>query len=160
MEAISDNSRAPKEQRIQNMDETNIVLEMALEMFLTEQTEHFRHALPVIYIDGKRYLILQTEFWNMERPLVGWLAQSELPADAKDDAAKDSDTILLGDDGTFMVRPETDKDEQQLMVNFQYFMQKRHFLEVNEGEARIRFFDENEYNQILSKFREYKAAKK
>lgn len=160
LEAISDNNRAPQDQRIQNMDEANIVLEMILEMLLAEQTEHFQYALPYTYIDGKRYFFLQTESWNMEHPLVGWLAQGMLSSDEKDNESEDDDIILFSDDGTFMVLPKEDKDKWELTFNFHYYTYNRNLLEVNENDARIKFFNEDEYNQILSKFREYKVAKK
>lgn len=159
LEAIYDNERAPQDKRIKNMDQANITLEAALEMLLAEQTQRFRYALPMLYIDGKKYFIVQTSKWNIERPIVGWMAQGLMPSEAKDDAAKDDDSILIGDDGQFLVLTEADKDKRQMLFNFNYSRLNRHYLQFNDGEARIMFFSPDVYNQILTKYREFKNNK-
>ena len=159
LEAIYDNERAPQDKRIKNMDQANITLEAALEMLLAEQTQRFRYALPMLYIDGKKYFIVQTSKWNIERPIVGWMAQGLMPSEAKDDAAKDDDSILIGDDGQFLVLTEADKDKRQMLFNFNYSRLNRHYLQFNDGEARIMFFSPDVYNQILTKYREFKSNK-
>ena len=159
LEAIYDNERAPQDKRIKNMDQANITLEAALEMLLAEQTQRFRYALPMLYIDGKKYYIVQTSTWNIERPIVGWMAQGLMPAETKDDTAKKDDSILIGDDGQFLVLTEADKDERQLLFNFNYSRQNRHYLQFNDGEARLLFFNPDVYNQILTKYREFKSNK-
>ena len=159
LEAIYDNERAPQDKRIKNMDQANITLEAALEMLLAEQTQRFRYALPMLYIDGKKYFIVQTSKWNIERPIVGWMAQGLMPSEAKDDAEKSDDSILIGDDGQFLVLTEADKDKRQMLFNFNYSRLNRHYLQFNDGEARIMFFSPDVYNQILTKYREFKSNK-
>lgn len=159
MEAMFDNERAPQGKRIENMEEANISLEMALEMLMSEQTERFRYALPAIYIDSKRYYILQTAIWNMESPVVGWMVQGMIASGAKENE-KDDDTILIDDDGQFRILTDADNDKRQLLFKFNYSMQNRNMLEFNEGEARMLFLNQEYYNNILGKFREFKASKK
>ena len=164
MEAIYDNERAPQDKRIQNMGEATIALELALEMLISDQVQRYRYALPMIYIDGKKYYILETGFWNMERPIVGWIAKEMMASDAKDDAAKDDvvkddDTILLGEDGEFKVLPEADEDERKLMFNFHYNKLERNILTFNDGDARILSLDQDTYNDILAKYRDFKSKK-
>ena len=160
VEAMTDNARAPQENRIQNMDEAEIALEMALELFIAEKSQHFRHALPTIVVDGKRYIIMQTSSWNMERPLVGWVAQDLMSSDEKDNETTKDDTILYGEDGTFKVLTDADDDKLKLQFNFGYYRNNRNLLQSNDGEARLLFPNDEAYNQLIAKYREYKAASK
>ena len=159
-EAMLDNSLAPKNKRIDNMDEANIVLEMALEVLIAEQTKIFRYALPMFFIDDKRYYIVQTSDWNMERPLVGWKVQSMLRTDEENKAFKGDETIICDNSGQFTVLSEEEKEKRQLKFNFRHFIMHPRHLEYNEGDARIWFLNPDVYNNLLAKFREYKAANK
>ncbi len=156
MEAFADNERAPQDKRIRNMEHANISVEVALEMLIAEQTQRFRYALPMVYIDGKKYYIVQTGTWNMESPIVGWMAPGMMTTEADDDTT--DDTILCSDDGQFTVLTEADEDKRQLLFNFKYTRNNRQYLQFNDGEARIWFFNPDVYNHILTKFREFKAA--
>ena len=160
VEAMTDNARAPQGQRIQNMGEAEIALEMALEMFMAEMSKHFRHALPTVVVDGKRYIIMQTSSWNMERPLVGWVAQDLMSSDEKDNETTKDDTILYGEDGTFKVLTDEDDGQLKLLFNFGYYKKNRNLLQFNDGEARLLFPNDEAYNQLIAKFREFKAASK
>lgn len=158
MEAFADNGRAPQDKRILNMEHANISVEMALEMLIGELRQHFREALPMLFIDGKKYYIVQTGRWNMESPLVGWMAQGMTTQEDDDDTTETYDTVLCGEDGQFIVLTEDDKDKRKLQFNFKYTRNNRQYLQFNDGEARIWFFNPDVYNHILTKFREYKAA--
>ena len=160
LEAMFDNDRAPQDKRIQNMEEANISLEFALEMLMSEQAQRFRYALPTIFIDGKKNFLVQTGSWNMERPLVGWMAQDMIMSDANDNTEKEDDTILFDEDGKFVVLTEADEDKRQLLFNFYYSKQNRNMLKVNDGDSRVLFLNPEFYNNILEKFREFKAANK
>ena len=159
-EAMDDNARAPQDKRIQNMDEANIAVEMALELLIADQSKQFQHALPTIVVDGKRYFILQTDFWNMERPIVGWIAQSLMSSDAKDKETKEDDTILYSEDGTFKVLTEADEDQRKPQFNARYFKNNRNQLELDDGDARMQLLSDEAYNQVLAKYREFRAANK
>ena len=152
LEAIHDNAKAPQDKRIQNMEEAAIILEMALEMAIAEQTRDFRHALPVITIDGNPYIIVQTGSWNIERPVVGWMSLSGL----EQGSADENETILFGQDGRLTVLSEEDQDKRQLMFNCEYSVNNPLMLELNEGDARLCNFTPDVYNQILEAFREFK----
>ena len=156
-EAFFDNSIAPQDKRIENMDEANIVQEMALEILIAEQTQRFRYALPMIFMDGKRYFIVQTKDWNMERPLVGWLVPSLLHSEAE--GVNDA-TIICDDNLQFTVMSEEDKDKRQLTFNFTHEINNPRKLETNEGDARIWFLSPESYENLLAKFRAFKAEKK
>lgn len=159
-EAIFDNSLAPRNKRIENMEEANIVLESALELLIADQTKRFRYALPMIFIDGKRHVVVQTADWNMERPLVGWKVQSLLHSDEEREAFKGDDTIICDDKLQFTVLPDEEKEKCQMTFNFrQKILNPRH-LETDEGDARIWFLTPAAYNNLLAKYREYRTANK
>lgn len=158
-EAMFDNSLAPKNKRIENMEEANIVLESALELLIADQTKRFRYALPMIFIDGKKYVIVQTADWNMERPLVGWRVQSLLRTDEEREAFKGDDTIICDDNLQFTVLPDEEKEKRQMTFNFRHKILNPRKLEADEGDARIWFLTPAAYNNLLAKYREYKKNK-
>lgn len=158
-EAFNDNARAPEDKRIENIDEAKIGLEIGLEMLLTEQAENFRYALPTLYIDGKKNYIVQASYWNMENPLVGWLVPRTKYSDGEQETEEDDDddSIIFGvEDGQFTILPEEKRD---LTCHFGYTRSDQHKLDVNEGEPRIQYFSPEDYNDLLTKFREFKANK-
>lgn len=125
-----------------------------------EQTKRFRYALPMITLSGKKYVIVQTADWNMEHPLVGWQLQNYMRTDEERNTFKDDETIICDDNIQFMVLPEEEKERRQMTFNFRYKILNPHKLEVNEGDARIWFLTPAAYNNILAKYREYKATNK
>ena len=157
LEAFYYNSIAPKDKRIENMDEANILLEMALEMLVADYTIMFRHALPMIEYNGKKCLVVQSSDWNMERPLVGWLVPNFMRTEEENDEFDGDETILCDDDYQFFVVSEEDKEKRTLVFNFKHYIRNPRKLESNEGEARIWFLNQETYNQVLTKFREFKA---
>ena len=160
LEAMFDNSLAPKDKRINNMEEANILQEMALEMLIAEQTKRYRYALPMIFIDGKKYVVVQTPDWNMERPLVGWKLQSLLRTDEERDAFKGDNIIICDDALQFTVLPDEEKEKRQMTFNFRHKILSPRMLESDESDARIWFLNPAAYNNVLAKYREYKAANK
>lgn len=158
-EAMVDNSLAPKNKRIDNMDEANILLEMALEVLIAEQTKYFRYALPMIFIDGKRYFVVQTSDWNMERPLVGWKLQSLMRTKEENETFKGDETIICDDDFQFTVLSEEEKEKREMTFHFGHKILNPRKLETNEGDARIWFLNPAAYDNLLAKFRDYKKNK-
>ena len=158
-EAFIDNSYAPKDKRIDNMDEANIVLETALEHLIADHTRRFRYAIPMFFRDGKRYFLVQTADWNMERPLVGWQVQNFIRTEEERKSFKGDETILCDDDFQFKVIPHEEKGKNQLKFNFRHKVENPRHLETDEGDARIWFFTPAAYDNLLAKFREYKKNK-
>ena len=153
------NSIAPQDKRIENMDDANIAMEMALELLISTYTRIYRYALPLIEYEGKKYLVVQGTDWSMEQPLVGWLVPSTLRTEEEDDAFEGNDLILCDDNLQFLVVPEENKEKCTLVVNFRHYLRNPRKLESNEGDARLWFLDEDTYNQVLTKFREFKASR-
>ena len=159
-EAMFDNSFAPEDKRIENMEEANIVLELALEMLIADHTKRFRYALPMLTIDGKRYVIVQTADWNMERPLVGWMLPNLLRSEEEKANFKGDETIICDDNIQFMVLPDEEKEKRQMNFNFKHFIANPRRLVGNEGDARIWFLAPDAYNNLLAKYREYVKSRK
>lgn len=158
-EAMFDNSLAPKDKCIENMAEANILLETALEMLIADQTKRFRYALPMVTIDGKKYVIVQTADWNMERPLVGWKVQSLLRNEEEEENFEGDDIIVCDDNMQFTIIPEADEEKREMKFNFKHFIRNPRQLVSDEGDARIWFFSPDDYNNLLAKYREFKAMK-
>ena len=158
-EAMFDNSLAPKDKRIDNMDEANIFLEMALEMLISQQTEYFRYALPMITMDGKKYLIVQTAEWNMERPLVGWQQQNFKRTKEEREASEGDDVLIYDESQQFTVLPKEENAKREMSFNFYHQVMNPRHLETNEGDTRLWFLSPAKYNNILTKYREYKQNK-
>lgn len=157
MEAFYYNSIAPKDKCIENMDEANILMETAFEMLVAYYTVFYRHALPMIEYNGKKCIVVQTADWNMERPLVGWLAPSFLRTEEENEDFDGDDTILCDDSSQFFVLPEEDEDKRKMTFNFKHVIGNPRKLKTNEDDARLWFFKPEIYNDILAKFREFKA---
>ena len=160
MEAMTDNSLAPKNKRVENMDEANIALEMAFEMVLARMNEQFRYALPMIFIEGEKHFVVQTKDWNMERPLVGWLTAELMRTKEENDAFQGDETIISDNSGNLRIMPKEEKDKHQLTFQFKSIIRNPRRLEYNEGDSRIWFLNPDAYNALLNKYREFKAANK
>jgi hypothetical protein len=156
LDAFNDNENAPQDKRIEKMEEANILQELALEMVIAEQTKRFRYALPLIFKDGERYYIVQTKYWNMERPLVGWQAQKELATDEESENATD-DLILCDDHFNFIAVPKEEKDKYSFQCYFGHKVWNPRKLETNEGDSRLFFLTPDTYKKVLEGFRAFKA---
>ena len=159
-EAFYDNSLAPEDQRIENMDEANILQELALEFLIADHTKRFRYALPSIPSEGKKLVIVQNDDWNMESPLVGWMVPGLTESDAKEETSKGNDVLLCDENFKITVLPQSEKGKLNLNFNFRQKINFPRQLESNEGDARLWFMTPEGYDKILTAYREFKKEKK
>jgi len=159
-DAFVDNSLAPQNKRIKNMDMAFVAQSMALEMLIAEYTRRLKHAVPKIVHEGKSYLVVQTKDWNMERPLVGWMVPSILRTDAENASFKGDDLILCDENFQFIVVPEEEKKKYSMDYNFIYEIRNPLQLQMKEGSSSIWFLNDQYYNDILNKYREFKSKNK
>ena len=69
--------------------------------------------------------------------------------------------ILADDKFQFKVLGEQEKKNLNFTYNFKHFLNNPRQLETNPGEARIVFFNNPaQYNDLVAKFREFKAKNK
>ena len=159
-EAFYDNAFTPENERIENMDEANILQELALEFLIEDYTKRFRYALPMITYEGKKQLLVQTDDWNMERPLVGWMASRLLDTDEESEKTKGDDIILCDDSLKFTVIPYEERKKFEFVFNFRQKFKTPRKLDFNENEARIWFLNPDYYKNLLTAYREFKKEKK
>ena len=160
LEAFVNNDLSPENKRIENIDEANILLEVATEMFIAAQTKMFRYALPLINYRGKRCLIVQTADWNIERPLVGWMVPKMLNTDEENDTINRAPNLLFDDNGQIIAMTEEERKQNNLVFNFRYFVRNPRRLVSNEGDSRIWFMSQEDYEKVLAAYREYKSKSK
>ena len=158
LEALYDNAMAPQDKQIDNMAEANIMLETAMEFLLAQQTQMFRHALPLITYEGQRYLIVETTDWSMERPLMGWLAAGLMDDEGEDDTPQGDQIVLVDDNINFKVLKGEERHKVNMNTSFKHFMSKPTHLEANPEDSRIWFLEPDNYKNLLNKYREFKAA--
>lgn len=158
-DAFNDNSMAPQNKRIMNIDQAFIAQSIALEILIAEYTRRMRHAVPMIFHEGKSYLVVQTKDWNMERPLVGWMVPRMLRTEAENASFKGDDLILCGENFQFIVVPEEEKKQYNMDYNFIHEIRNPRQLQIKEGSSCIWFLNDQSYNDILNKYREFKSKK-
>ena len=156
-EAMVDNSFAPNDKRVENMEEANIALELALEMIIAEHTKRYRYAVPVIYLDSTMYYLVQTSDWNLERPLVGWMVPSFLNENENDDEVHDP-AIIADDNGRFRVLSEEEREQSPLTFSFRHYTLKPKRIEGDEGDSRLLFLQPEGYNRLLNDYRKFKES--
>lgn len=158
-QAFTDNSMAPQNKRIENMDKAFIAQSMALEMLIADYTKRMSHAVPAVIHEGKSYYVIQTKDWNMERPLVGWTVPSMLRTDAENASFKGDDLILCDDNFQLFVVPEEEKEKYNLNFSFLHQVRNPRQLQIKDGSSYIWFLNDQSYNDILKKYREFKSKK-
>ncbi len=159
-EAFYNNSIAPEDKRITNMDEANILLETSLEMLIAAYTEYFKTAVPLIVRDGSQYLLVQSGDWNIEKPLVGWLVPTLMRSEEENADFVGDEIIFCDGDFNFTAIPAEEKEKGALTFNFRHFLNNPRTLVSNPGDSRILFLNTETYEQLRSKYREFKASRK
>lgn len=156
-EAFVDNGLTPKDKRIQNMGDACILQEFAFELLLAEYTKYYQYCVPMVFSKGKKYLIVQSKDWNMEKSLVGWMLPQYLRSDEEE--AYEGDPAILFDleGGTFMYLAEEDKENFKLIFHFNHKLGNPRYLESTEGDSRIWFMNKEEHERLLNAYHEFKA---
>ena len=152
---------APMSQHINNMNQAGIVQEMSIEMYIAEMSKRYHNCIPRIYVDCKPYYIVQTPDWNIERPLVGWMVSGLLRPESEKAAAYQASPIIVCDENyQFTVVPMEEKDKYGLDYYFTHQLANPHYLDFRDCSAGIIFFNPVNFDRIITKYREFKAANK
>lgn len=160
-EAFLDNELAPQDKRIDNISQVGIAQELALEMLIAAHTRQYYHGVPRIYVDCKPYYIVQTKYWNIERPLVGWMVTRMLLSDAEAEAYKGDPLIVCDENFQFKVVPDEEKENYSMNFDFKHFHRNPRHLEVKDCSAGIIFLNNpGDFDNLVRKFREFKATLK
>ena len=145
---------------IQEAFYNNRLLETSLEMLIAAYTEYFKTAVPLIVRDGSQYLLVQSGDWNIEKPLVGWLVPTLMRSEEENAAFVGDEIIFCDGDFNFTAIPAEEKEKGALTFNFRHAVSNPRTLMSNPGDSRIFFLNAETYDQLRSKFREFKASRK
>ena len=160
-QAFLDSEMIPEEKRIQNILELNSLYEFAVENLIADMSNKMQRCLPLITFENKKYLILETDSWNMTKPIIGWLApglQDMLQGKRK----TDKNHLILCDinDTSTPLRPiefEGDKGPR-FTIHFSLNQADHRYLNIPEENTRLLFFNEDVFKQILDKYNAFKSS--
>ena len=162
-QAFLDSERAPAEKRLKNLENISAVYELAIDFLTADITLRMQRGLPLITFEGKKYFILETPEWNMEQPIVGWLVPQIMRPSLQKEEKPDGDIILLDDEDPNadlrVIKPD-DPERPNFEVSFSLDATDRQTIIMDDSNARILFFQEPLFNQILTKYREFKNTHK
>ena len=83
------------ERNISGIENTDITTAMAFESVLSTYKKMFGDKLIEITFDGKKYIIIASKDWNIEKPLMGWMGSFD--DNSGDDNNKPK--LMYGEDG-------------------------------------------------------------
>ena len=158
-QAFLDSEKAPAEKRLKNLENLTAVYEMAIDFLVADITMRMQRGLPLVTFEGKKYYILETPEWNMEQPIVGWLTPKMLPETMRKQGNSDGAIILMDDQNPTADLRVIDPDAEsrpEYEVGFSLDEDGRTVV-VPDDHARLMFFPENIFNQVLAKYRAFKA---
>ena len=99
----------------------------------------------------------------MEQPIVGWLVPQIMRPSLQKEEKPDGDIILLDDEDPNadlrVIKPD-DPERPNFEVSFSLDATDRQTIIMDDSNARILFFQEPLFNQILTKYREFKNTHK
>ncbi|MCR5314200.1 MAG: hypothetical protein K6E54_11270 [Bacteroidaceae bacterium] len=72
-EARQINETLPDKYKVKGFENTDVLLLLGYEMTLEKYQKWIEERLIEVTIEGQPYLIVATNTWNVERPMVGWL---------------------------------------------------------------------------------------
>lgn len=158
LEAFYDNDRMPEDKRIQNMGRANVVLEASLERLIASFTNIMKNCLPHVMYDSDAYFIVQTHDWNIEKPIVGWLAANMLRSEEERKAHGGEDIILMhGNSGEFRRLTKEEGQKMLFQYSFRYFPSKPLELQVEDTSAGLLFFPPEVFDDFVKRYKEFKA---
>lgn len=158
-EAFLDNERIPVDERIQNLSEMSALYEMAIDIQVAKMTQVWQYALPMVVLEGRRYLIVETPDWSMEQPMVGWLVPDFL-CTMQGQEKKEGNVILVDqEDRTAPLRVITPDDEirPEYKFNFVLDSEDSRYLKFPADNGGLWYLPKGSYNLVLARYRAFKA---
>ena len=77
--------------KMSGIEHTDVTTSILYEHIVNQYKESFGDKLIEVTLDGKNYVMIAKDGWNVERPLLGWMG--------KTDGDDDAPTLFLGEDG-------------------------------------------------------------
>lgn len=161
-QAFLDSERVPADKRLKNMDNISALYDFAAEFLTADITNRMWNGLPIVVFEGKRYFMVETPDWNMERPVVGWLVPKIRQMLQGKEAKTEGDIVLIEVDdknaAPRLIKSDADV-KPKYEVSFALDSNDNHALSVPAESARLMFIQESGYHEILAKYREFRAKK-
>lgn len=156
MQAFYDNDKAPANKRIKNMNLLNIQSNLAMEQIMAAYTNSNRYGVPVVKIDGKNYLMVQTSDWHIGQPLVNWLTPNMLRSEEEKKAHSGENIILMNNDGEFR-RLTKEEGQNVLLVLPEYTLNlsSREVEILNPDASHLIYLQPETYNETVRRFNEF-----
>ena len=160
-QAFLDSEDMPEEKRIKNILELNSLYELAVENLMADMSNMMQRGLPLITYENKKYLILETDSWDMTKPIIGWLTP-RIQDMLQGHHEVDKNHIILCDfnDTSAPLRYlefEGDKGPS-ITIQFSLNMADHHYLNIPEESSRLLFFNEDVFKQILGRYNAFKNS--
>ena len=160
-QAFLDSEMIPQEKRIQNLKELTVLYEIALEYSMADLADRMKRGIPFVVFEDKRYLILDTGDWNIDKPIVGWLMPRLMDDEETEEEGKD---VILCDwddiNAPLRLIKAGDKNKPEFKVNFSLNPSDTSHLNIPEDNSFLWFLDEAEYNKVLEKYHAFKKEMK
>ena len=126
------------------IENTDITTAMLFEGVITKYKEMFGDKLIEVTIDGKKYIMIAKNDWNIEKPLMGWIQEGKSPS-----------SLLYGEDGKIY-----DDIHGQMVYSFNF---SKDAIEPQEGtNLRLITVTPERRQQLVEAYQKYikKANKK
>ena len=126
------------------IENTDITTAMLFEGVITKYKEMFGDKLIEVTIDGKKYIMIAKNDWNIEKPLMGWIQEGKNPS-----------SLLYGEDGKIY-----DDIHGQMVYSFNF---SKDAIEPQEGtNLRLITVTPERRQQLVEAYQKYikKANKK
>lgn len=165
-QAFLDNEMIPMEKRIQNIENLAVLYELALEYSMADLAIKMKHGLPIVVLDGKKYFMLDTGEWNMEKPIVGWMMPRIMDALQRGNEEKsgDSHDIILCEfediNAPLRLIKADDENRPDFLIRFWINAANHSYLNIPEDNTFLWFLTDDGFNKILEKYRAFKAEMK
>ena len=159
-QAFLDSEMTPEDQRIQNISELSFLYELSIEYLMADIANRMQCGLPLLFYEGKRYLVLETDTWNMEQPIVGWLMPSimnMLQGKNKEEKSKMILCDYYDENAPLRLIEPVGNDRPQVFAGFAINPTDHRYLSVHENNTFLLFFPESTINKILERYHAFKA---
>ena len=160
-QAFLDSEMIPEEKRIKNILELNSLYEFAVENLMADMSNKMQRCLPLITYENKKYLVLETDAWDMTQSIIGWLEPGILDM-LQGHRKNDKSHLILCDinDTSAPLRNLEFEGDKGPVFTLQFSLNPadHSLLNIPEETTRLLFFNEDIFKQILDRYNAFKES--
>ena len=137
------------------IEHTDMMTAMLFDSVVEKYKSMFGDKLLEITLDGKKYIFLSMKYWDIEKPLIGWMGHL---GDSKDEEDKKemNPTLLYGEDGVVY-----DEVEHGKSMEFSFLCNKDGVVPQDNANTRLISVTPERRQQLVEAYRKYmKKGKK